>query len=145
MDKSGDYKKLEKGKQYFWNFFSSLVFIGIIIFISFYFYSANKNIELSVFRFFILGLAIFRFTWLIVYDLVMNFARDFFKKFKSGMGYTISQLLGCPWCVGMWMSLIVLTLYVINPVTWFFILVAALAGLGTALDILIRFIWKRIQ
>lgn len=132
---------MEKDKsvsQHMWHFFSMLIFIFLFSSILYYLNVQNRLVkDIPLFDFFLLVLATFRMIRLFTYDIVMDFARDYFKKFDSGPGKTIWQLLDCPWCSGVWVALIIFALYFFHPVFWYFILVLALAGAASFVQITI--------
>ena len=90
--------------------------------------------------FFLLALASFRITRLIVFDRITEFIRrPFFDEIveKNEMGQE-EELLDCYWCTGFWVSLLLFLLY------WFFpqvaepvILVFALAGAAAIIETVI--------
>jgi hypothetical protein len=66
----------------------------------------------------------------------MDFLRDFFEiKEPTGIFFTIKKLLGCPWCFGVWATLITLIIYIAVPYGNMFILLLALAGVGSVMQI----------
>ena len=127
-----------KNEQYFWNFLTSLIFI-ILLASSIYILSTKNKLPLKIsfLDFMILGLAIFRLTHLLVHDLVADFIRDYFSKFSTGIGKTISNLLNCHWCTAIWMALFIsFVFFYFAPYGWYFTLVIALAGLGIFFEII---------
>ena len=98
---------------------------------------------LSIFDASILVLATFRLTHIFVYDTVGNFMRDYFDNFESGLGKSLSELVHCPWCTSTWMAFFVLSLYLFVPISRFFFMVLALAGIALIVEISARVIWKK--
>lgn len=126
-----------KNEQYFWNFLTSLFFV-ILLIISIYLLVIKNKLPISItfFDFIIIGLTTFRLTHLFVHDLVTNFIRDYFLKFSTGLGKTISNLLSCHWCTAMWVALIIsFIFFYFTPYSWYFVIVIALAGLGIFFEI----------
>lgn len=98
-------------------------------------------------------LATFRLVRLLSQDIIFSFARDFFwkhkngidvetgekvtlvSKFKRGPRRTISELLNCPWCTGMWAALLVVYVYLLTPLAWVPIFILAVAGLASLLQV----------
>jgi hypothetical protein len=130
-------------REYFWHFLTSAAFISLIIVISLAF--RNNTLPLSFLDLLLLALATFRLTHLVVYDTVMDFFRDFFDKYDNGLSRSMSELVHCPWCTGTWMALVVLLLHFLTPLSRFFMLVMAIAGVGTLIDILARKEWKKMK
>jgi hypothetical protein len=95
--------------------------------------------EIPTFDFIILVLATFRLIRLFVYDSVTSYIREYLGQYLSGARKELSMLINCPWCTGIWMALVVFFLYFVNPLFWYFLLIMALAGAGSFLQIVI---WK---
>lgn len=96
----------------------------------------------------LLSLAIFRATRLFVYDHIMEWFRNLFMDLQRyddgssvllrperGMRRTIATLLNCPWCLAMWAALPITYLYFLTPLFWFPILILALSGAATFIQI----------
>jgi sterol desaturase/sphingolipid hydroxylase (fatty acid hydroxylase superfamily) len=90
------------------------------------------------FQFIILCLATYRLTRLVIEDTIFSNLRDkFWDKFppeSTKLGYFIT----CPWCVGLWLSLIVTICYTIVPIQTMWaclpFAISSLVGLLTALE-----------
>ena len=88
-------------------------------------------------------LAVFRIIRLFVYDRITKWFRDMFVGFESGPGKTINDLLGCPWCIGVWASVVVVFFYYLSSISWIVILMLAVASVASFLQILANLIgWK---
>ncbi|EKE11955.1 MAG: hypothetical protein ACD_14C00060G0004 [uncultured bacterium] len=128
-----DYKK----DQHFWHFITSTIYLALIILMI---VSLNKlgkiPNHIPTFDFFMLALATFRITRLLVHDLVSDFVRDAFSDATYGLKLTLHDLLDCPWCTGAWVSLFVGFAYFTTPLAWPILLIMAVAGFGTLLTIL---------
>lgn len=143
--------------QYFWNvvflvFFSVLVFMATIILQS----EADKSYtELTLIDFTLITLASFRLIRLVVYDKIFAFFREQFYdaeeykgkvllvKPENGPRRTLADLLSCPWCFGIWATAMISFFYLLTPYAMFPILVLALSGVATFLQLLANFIgWK---
>lgn len=146
--------------QYFWNFvfsifFLGFLFMGIVILES----SAYRSYEsLTALDYTLMILATFRFTRLMVYDKITAFFREQFydvaegqkgtvlEKPKYGPRLTLAELISCPWCFGIWSAATVSFFYLLTPLAFYVILVLALAGVGSLLQIIANMIgWKAEQ
>ncbi len=146
--------------QYIWNvvflvFFATLVFLGTIILGG----EAYKDVATLTFvDYALMVLASFRVTRLVVYDLIFAFFREQFldvKETRSGFVYvkpeggprrTISDLLLCPWCFGMWASATVTFFYLLTPYAFYPVLLLAIGGVATFLQLLANMVgWKAEQ
>lgn len=146
--------------QYFWNifftaFFLVLLFLGSIILEG----EAGSHMRgLTRIEYLLLALATFRLTRLVVYDKITAFFREqFFNVVETKQGLelvkpeggprrTLADLLSCPWCFGIWASATVIFFYLLTPYAYFPILVLALGGVGSLLQIISNLIgWKAEQ
>lgn len=84
----------------------------------------------------IMALAIFRLTRLATYDVITKFIRDAVAPAPrdSFLG-TFSELLNCPWCTGLWFAFFVVFAYYLTPLAWPVILVLALAGAASLVQV----------
>ena len=132
--------KLWKDEQDKWNSAYTAVFLLLVMSLTYYLKASGKLVsQISSFDFIILSLAIFRLIRLFVYDTVTGFIRRYLAQFGKGSRKTASDLLSCPWCTGIWMSLATLFLYFAVPFSWTFLLLLSLAGIGSIIQIII---WK---
>ncbi len=148
---SHTYRKKED--QNTWNFLLSVLFGGALVVALSIIMMARGGFPRSVplFDFFLMAGAAFRITRLVVYDKITRFFREWFviKKthtrpdgvwvelieFERGVRRTIHDLLGCPWCVGVWSALVVVFVYFVFDWGWLAILFLAIAGAGSVFQI----------
>lgn len=146
--------------QYLWNFvftivFVAFVFMGIVI-IDGMGYKSFEDLTLT--DYVLMTLASFRFIRLMVYDKITAFFREQFLnaeerktgvvlvKPSGGPRRTLSDLLSCPWCFGVWATATVAFFYLLTPWAYFPVLFMALAGVATFLQLLSNLIgWKAEQ
>ncbi len=146
-----------------WNFIFSLLFVGLFIAAGWLLFSLGRlPIAISLFDFTLIILATFRLTRLFVYDKVTQFVRDWFVRktvvseeggdmvvvrqpYVRGPLRTLHDLLGCPWCFGVWAALAVVFFYYLTPYAWFVILVLAVAGVATFLQLLSNMVGWRAE
>lgn len=123
-----------------WNFISSMVFLFLVIILAAFLKNKiGPDYQISAYDFILLILATFRLVRLFTYDSVTGYIRRYLARFEKGPGKTMSDLINCPWCTGIWMSLVTVFVYFIIPYLWVLILILALAGAGTIIQITI---WK---
>ena len=139
--------------------FGVLVGLAMIIF-----YLRDNKVPdtISPWEFLLLGLACFRLIRLFTYDQIMRVVRDMFvekKEFVDEHGQimvarikvpyggrrSLSDLFGCPWCLGMWVSFFTVFLYFIFPPIKYFVIVLALAGFGSAIQIIMNGIGAKAE
>jgi len=150
-----------KDDQGFWNFFFTLFFALTFLVLGLLLLRYDLlPVSISLFDAFLLSLATFRVTRLFVYDKITQFIRDWFldkqlaqneageyfivrEKPASGPRRTLSELLACPWCFGMWAALFVCFLYFLTPFAWFPIFVLAVSSIGTLFQLFANLVgWK---
>lgn len=95
----------------------------------------------------ILGLATYRLMRLVTFDKIFSFARAMFMdtrpdgsmaKPAKGFRLAIAELMECVWCTGVWAALATFVLYLLSPIGRFFVLILAVAALGTVLQVISR-------
>ncbi len=71
-------------------------------------------------------------TRIIVFEKIFKYLRDVFKKRDNlyVIG-TLSNIITCPWCAGVWVTLIIIVFYYLVPFGMLLAYVLALAGLAS--------------
>ncbi len=126
-----------------WNILFTVFFFAITIVAWKCLEAHNINLsEIKIFDLFIIGLAAYRLTRLLIHDEVFYYVKDFAKKYKTEQGFikSVSVLLTCPWCVSVWMALIALFVYMLIPYGKFIIIVLALSAISGFYHLLITLI-----
>jgi Protein of unknown function (DUF1360) len=125
-----------------WNIFFGVFFL-LLVFIGTDWLFTNGRLAsfVPLADFFLISLAIFRLIRLVCYDVVTQFVRDWLETKTPGtfLG-TLSALIHCPWCAGLWFAFFVTFFYFATPFAWFLILVLALAGIASMFQILANLI-----
>lgn len=147
--------KETRNSLYFWNIIATIVFVVVVVkAVDIVGVEAVRTIShILPFHFLLVSFATFRLTRLLVADHITQWLRDLCmknvtvkdpltgvvfvrcEKPAKGLRRLISDLLGCPWCVGVWMAMVAIVLYYLAvtelfPVAWIIILVFAIAGAG---------------
>lgn len=136
-----------------WSFIFSTIFL-VLTGAGIYHLSLRNTdfMDVSVFAFIIMALAAFRLTRLVVYDSIAWWFRDlFFDKEKrsqknglftvirtkpmKGFRRKMVELICCPWCVGVWISLAVVYFYYLTPLSWPVLIILAVAGVSSFVQI----------
>ena len=146
--------------QYFWNavfmlFYVALLVMAVIILDSVAYRSYQS---LTPFDIVIVSLATFRFIRLFVYDGMTKFFREQFYdavvakdgtvnlyKPAHGPRRTLADLMTCPWCFGVWAATMILFFYLAAPWAYFPILMLAIAGIGSFLQITMNLIGHKAE
>lgn len=91
--------------------------------------------------FVLMALAVMRLTRLFTYDVITGFVRGWFEGANpDSLRGTLGSLLNCPWCTGLWFTLVVVFFYFATPAAWYAILLLALAALGSFFQILANWV-----
>ena len=150
-----------KEDQNLWNFIFSVFFVVVLVAALWQIFGTHKDFPRSIpiFDALLMALASFRITRLVVYDKITRWFRELFadtREFEedgvvyvevrpsgSGFRHTIHDLLGCPWCIGFWSSLVICFCYFVFSWAWFVVLFLAVAGAGSFIQIVANAIgWK---
>ena len=152
-----------KDDQGVWNFFFAVFFAAVFAGAGFLLFKLGQLPQsIGLFDLILVILASFRLTRLFVYDKITEFVRDWFmrkevfagdngeiiivrQKFVRGPWRTTHELLVCPWCFGIWAALATTFFYYLTPYAWFPILVLAIAGVGSLLQVLSNMIGWRAE
>jgi hypothetical protein len=117
-----------------------IVFLGSVLAVGPW--NLRELYHLAFFDLTILGLATLRIIRLITFDKIFGFIRQWFLDEKDGTWHKpaggfrrlMAELIECIWCTGLWAALAVTVLYLLFPLGRFFVLVLAVAALGTLLQ-----------
>lgn len=152
-----------KDDQGLWNFIFSVLFMGIFLAAMWYLHTLNKlPNSIVLFDLVLIILATFRLIRLFVYDKITQFIRDWFlrkeiiegengdlvvvrQNLVSGPRRTLHDLLSCPWCFGFWAGSITSFFYFLTPLAWLPILVLAVSGVGSFIQVLSNMIGWRAE
>lgn len=145
--------------QNLWNFIYSIFFSGFFLALMWVLYRVNGTLPtaISFFDALLIVLATFRLIRLFVYDKITRFVRDLFMRYEEvyseqGVTYleahqpgggplrTVSDLLACPWCFGVWAALVLTFFYYLTPLAWFPIFVLAVSGVATLFQLVANLI-----
>ena len=141
-----------------WSMFFGLLFLAFGIgFVLFPYGIDVFNIDIasvSLYEFVILSLATQRLTRLFVYDSIMQFVRDLFLDLKeveengeilierhkptTHVRRLMYELLACPWCTSVWMSLFVFGSFFVLPILNLLWLLLAGSAVATFIQISIN-------
>lgn len=146
--------------QYFWNVIFLLFYIGLVVMAVIILQSEARMAytDLKILDLVLITLASFRVTRLFVYDSMTKFVREQFYDAKvirnkvtlvkpiTGPRRTLADLVGCPWCFGVWATTCVTFFYLLTPYAYFPVLILALASVATLLQLFANMIgWKAEQ
>src|SRR3990167_3275543 len=103
-----------------WNFWLSVFFVIVLAAALLEMKEVRGGflVPVSPFDAIMMTFATFRVTRLVVYDRIMLWFREFFEDRKSGLMAVVSDLLQCPWCIGIWAALAVVFFCFIFDWAW---------------------------
>jgi hypothetical protein len=129
-------------KHAFWNVFFGVFFLALVLVGTGWLYNHGRlPTFVTIGDFFLIALAVFRLVRLVSYDIITGFLRDWLvPKDKETFLGTLGSLIACPWCAGLWFAFFVTFFYFATPLAWFFILVLAIAGIASVVQILANLI-----
>lgn len=150
-----------KEDQNLWNMLFSVFFLAVFILSMAILIHVRGSMPHAVpfFDALLMLFATFRITRLIVYDKITRFFREWFVDTREvehdgesmieitpstyGIRGTIHDLLGCPWCIGIWSSLTIIFCYFAFNWAWYVIFVLGLSSAATLLQLVANAIgWK---
>ncbi len=107
-------------------------------------YATLDPASLGFFDLAVLGLGTFRLVHLLTYDKIFEIVRASFmdrqggrlKKAARGWRRLVHEFLECLWCTGMWSGVFTVTIYFLGPWGQFVVIVLAVAGLGSLLQVI---------
>jgi hypothetical protein len=130
-----------------WNFWSAFVFFGLVILFGYLLDRKGIRIEdITLKEALVIILASFRMTRIIVFEKIFKYLRDALKKREDlyVIG-TLSSVITCPWCSGVWVTLIIIIFYYLVPYGILLDYVLALAGLASLLILYSNMIQMRAE
>lgn len=134
-----------RSKEDFWNLaFTAAFAFACLVLVAYLSDVPNVFVRVGVWDFFLLSFAAFRLIRLLTYDKITAFLRDYLAARSGGLGKTFHSLVICPWCVGVWTSLFVVTLYFV-PYAQPILLVLAVAGIASSLQVVMNAVSRIFQ
>jgi len=112
-----------------------LVFFGISVYL--FKISGKILVEISVIDAIAIVLSVYRVSRMLVYEKVFSLIRYILHKYKKNplMG-SVNNLITCPWCTGVWVSLFLFDIYYLVPYSHIFIYIIAISALASPLVLL---------
>ncbi len=91
-------------------------------------------------------LASYRMTRILVFEKIFKYFRDVLKRRESlyVIG-TLSSIITCPWCAGVWVTLTIIVFYFLIPYGVLLVYVLALAGIASIVILYSNMIHMRTE
>ncbi len=145
--------------QYIWNFIFTVFFLVLVVMGSIILQSEARMpySALTPFDITIISLATYRLIRLFVYDAITKWFREQFYDAKmvrkqvvlykpaAGPRRTLADLMSCPWCFGAWAAAMVTFFYLLTDYAVFPILLLAVAGVATFIQLLANQVGHRAE
>jgi len=124
---------LNERKHQAWNFWSVFVFFAAIAVAGFFLDQKSIDIrDLSLKEAVLVILASYRMTRILVFEKIFKYLRDVLKRRENlYLIGTLNSIVTCPWCAGVWVTLIIIVFYYLVPYGTLLVYVLALAGLAS--------------
>jgi hypothetical protein len=139
-------KAAAEQEQNFWNGVALVVYLALCALAVWLIvrFGAFDPASLGFYDLALLELAAFRLIHLMTYDKIFDAVRAAFmdrtgtrlKAADRGWRRLVCEFLQCLWCTGMWSALIAVTIYCLGTWGRFAVIVLAIAGLGSLLQII---------
>ncbi len=124
---------MNERKHQAWNFWSAFVFLGAVVLVGYFLKRKGVDIRnLTLKEAIVIILASYRMTRILVFEKILKHFRDALKRRENlyVIG-TIHSMVTCPWCAGVWITLIMILFYFLVPFGDLLVYVLALAGLAS--------------
>ncbi len=125
--------RISAGEHQAWNFWSAFVFFGLVVLIGYLLEKKGVDIkEITLKEAIVIVLASYRMTRILVFEKIFKYFRDALKR-REGLYIvgTISSIITCPWCAGVWVTLTIMVFYFLVPFGVLLVYVLALAGIAS--------------
>lgn len=116
-----------------WNFWSAFFFFGLVFLVGYLLELDGDDIrDISLKEAIVIVLASYRMTRILVFEKIFKYLRDVLKKREDlYLIGTLSSIITCPWCMGVWVTLVIIILYFLIPFGALLVYVMALAGVAS--------------
>ncbi len=124
---------MNERKHQAWNFWSAFVFFGMVVLVGFLLKKKGIDIkEMTIKDAVVVILASYRMTRILVFEKIFKYFRDVLKKRENlyVLG-TLSSIITCPWCAGVWVTMVIIVFYYLVPFGDLLVYVLALAGIAS--------------
>ena len=116
-----------------WNFWSAFVFFALVALTGYLLERKEVHLdEMGIRDALVLILASYRMTRVLVFEKIFKYFRDVLKR-KSHFYVigTVASIVTCPWCAGVWVTLVIVVFYYLVPFGYVLVYVLALAGVAS--------------
>ena len=124
---------INERKHQAWNFWSAFAFFGLVALMGFLLERKDVDIrEITLKEAVVIILASYRMTRILVFEKIFKYLRDVLKRREDYyLIGTLSSIITCPWCLGVWVTLFIIVFYYLVPYGDLLAYVLALAGIAS--------------
>ena len=124
---------INERKHQAWNFWSAFAFFGLVALMGFLLERMDVDIrEITLKEAVVIILASYRMTRILVFEKIFKYLRDVLKRREDYyLIGTLSSIITCPWCLGVWVTLFIIVFYYLVPYGDLLAYVLALAGIAS--------------
>jgi len=124
---------MSERKHQAWNFWSAFVFFGLVVLVGYLLDIKGVEIEeITLKEAIVIILASYRMTRILVFEKIFKYFRDMLKRREDlYLIGTLSSIITCPWCAGVWVTLTIIVFYFLIPFGVLLVYVLALAGIAS--------------
>lgn len=129
---------MNERKHQAWNFWSAFVFFGAVVLVGHLLKEKGVDIEkITVKEAVVIILASYRMTRILVFEKILKYLRNMLKKREDlyVIG-TLHSIITCPWCAGVWVTLVIVVFYFLVPYGVLLTYVLALSGVASMVILL---------
>jgi len=134
-------------QQKFWNFMATIFYMLLLVLLGLGLKYKGIDIkQVRIWEFFVIATASYRLTRIFVFDKIFKFFRDFIRsRSKLYVFYVLKEILSCPWCAGVWMALVNVSIYFLVPFGNLFVYLLAIAGIASFLVLLVNYLGLSVE
>ncbi len=129
---------INERKHQAWNFWSAFAFFGLVALMGYLLKKKGVDIrEITFKEATVIILATYRMTRILVFEKIFKYLRDVLKRREDYyLIGTLSSIITCPWCLGVWVTLVIIVFYYLVPYGDLLVYVLALAGIASLIILL---------
>lgn len=138
---------MSERKHQAWNFWSAFIYFGLVVLTGWLLERKGLDITQMTLRDFILiVLATYRLTRVVVFEKIFKYLRDLLKSRQNlYLIGTLSSIITCPWCAGIWITLVMVIFYFLVPYGILLVYVLALAGVASVVILISNLLHMRAE
>jgi len=124
---------MSERKHQAWNFWSAFIYFGLVVLTGWMLDRQGMDIsQMTLKDAALIVLATYRLTRVLVFEKIFKYLRDLLRSRQHlyVIG-TLSSIITCPWCAGIWVTLIMVIFYYLVPFGILLVYVLALAGVAS--------------